>query len=406
MRIIPRRHETVPIDSLIPHPRNPRDGRVDVIKESIDRNGFYSEVLVQESTGFVIGGNHRIRAAREAGGDQVPVTYLDVTDEEALRILLADNRTSDLAKNDDEKLAAALGELQGLDDGLLGTGFTDHDLAAMLGTLGGGGARPEPRIGEAEKLREKWGTEQGQVWTAGPHRVLCGDSTDPASFDLLMQGERAEVLWTDPPYGVNYTGKTKDAMKIQNDGADGIPELLAAAFGALDPYLASSARFYIACPAGPAGTSFRLAVVDAGWKFHQALVWLKDTIVLGHSDYHYKHEDVLYGYKPGDGRPGRGKHAGTRWYGDHSQASVLEFARPRRSAEHPTMKPVELIEHCFANSAKTGDIVLDPFAGSGSTLIAAHVRGLQGRGIELDPAYFAVILQRLEDAGLAVEQAA
>jgi site-specific DNA-methyltransferase (adenine-specific) len=186
-----------------------------------------------------------------------------------------------------------------------------------------------------------------------------------------MVGTQAVCLWTDPPYGVAYTGKTADALTITGDGADGLGELLAGAF---------------ACLSG--------VLDDAGWRFHQALVWVKDVFVLGHSDYHYRHEDILYGYLPGEGRSGRGDHAGTRWCGDHSQDTVLEIPRRRRSTEHPTTKPVELITRCLGNSAPIGGIVLDPFAGSGSTLIACCQTGRVARLCEIDPGYVDVIVRR------------
>lgn len=198
-------------------------------------------------------------------------------------------------------------------------------------------------------------------------------------------------MWTDPPYGVNYVGKTAEALTITNDSPDSLEELLRRAFRACDAVLAPGAYIYIASPAGPQGTTFRLAFEEAGWHFHQALVWVKQTMVLGHSDYHYQHEDVLYGWKRGDGRPGRG---GARWYGGNAQTSVFQVDRPMRSTEHPTMKPVLLMDAMLANSARPGEVILDPFAGSGSTLIAAQARGLTCLAVELDPVYCDVIRQR------------
>lgn len=212
------------------------------------------------------------------------------------------------------------------------------------------------------------------------------------------------MLWTDPPYGVDYVGKTKDALTIQNDTGD-IEGFLLAVFGACDAVLAPGARFYVACPAVQRGTQFRLAVNGAGWTLHQTLVWVKDSMVLGHSDYHYRHEDILYGWKPGPGRIGRGAHEGTRWYGDHSQTSVFEVPRPKRNAEHPTMKPVELVTRCLANSARRGDVILDTFGGSGTTLLAAEAQGLDARLMEVDPRYCDVIVARWEaHTGLKAER--
>jgi DNA modification methylase len=222
------------------------------------------------------------------------------------------------------------------------------------------------------------------------HRLLCADSRNPDAAARVMAGAKADLLWTDAPYGVSYVGKTKAALTIQNDGAEGLPALLAAAFAAADAVLAPGASFYLAAPAGPQGTVFRQAIAQVGWKFHQALVWVKNSMVLGHSDYHYRHEDVLYGWKEG----------GHRWYGDRCQTSVFEIDRPSRSEEHPTMKPPALIAGCLVNSTKVGDRVLDVFTGSGSTAVACEQVGRQFSGIELEPKFVAVVLERLLGMGL------
>jgi len=200
-------------------------------------------------------------------------------------------------------------------------------------------------------------------------------------------------MWTDPPYGVDYEGKTKAALRIDNDGASGLEALLSEAFAAADAALAPGARLYIAHPAGALSLTFGSCFVAQGWRYSQTLVWVKDAFVLGRSDYHYRHEPILYGHKPGDGRIGRGA-AG--WYGDNAQDSVLEVPRPRASREHPTMKPPELVERCLRNSTRRGERVLDPFAGSGSTLVASEAAGRSARLIELDPRYVDVVVARWE----------
>jgi DNA modification methylase len=172
--------------------------------------------------------------------------------------------------------------------------------------------------------------------------------------------------------------------------------LLEGAFGAADAVLVANAPFYVFSPAGPLGLEFRLAIRSAGWQLHQTLVWEKNAIVLGRSDYHYQHEDLLYGWKAGPGRAGRGRHQGSRWYGDHKQSSVLHADRPARSEVHPTQKPVELLTRLLANSSRRGEIVLDMFAGSGSTLIAADQLGRRCFAVELDPAYVDVIRSRYQ----------
>jgi len=226
------------------------------------------------------------------------------------------------------------------------------------------------------------------------HRIVCGDSTDKEVVAAVMDGEKAIAMWTDPPYGVSYVGKTKNELVIGNDGAKDLPDLLRRAFATVTDFLEPGSPFYIAAPAGPMGTVFRLALQEAEWRFHQALVWVKSSMVLGHSDYHYRHEDILYGWTPGQGRSGRGDHAGSKWYGDHCQTTVLEHDKPSRNEEHPTMKPISLILQCLSNSTAAGHLVIDPFLGSGSTLIACERTNRRCRGVELAPKYLAVCLER------------
>ncbi len=225
------------------------------------------------------------------------------------------------------------------------------------------------------------------------YRLLCGDARSLTDLERLIAGEHAQALWTDPPYGVSYRGKTARALRIVGDEATGLEELLRGSFGAIDRVLAPGAALYVMHPAGPASISFARAFVDAGWRLRQSLVWVKDRMVLGHADYHYRHEPILFGYKAGAGRRGRG-HAG--WHGDNRQDSVLQVARPAASRDHPTAKPVALIERCLANSTGQGERVLDAFAGSGSTLIACERLGRRAYLVELDPAYCDVTLRRWE----------
>jgi DNA modification methylase len=314
---------------------------------------------------------------------------------EAEAYLLADNQLT-LAAGWGDGLAEMLRELKDA-DALLGTGFTDADLAKLT---------PEvidevpPSALPADELRAKWGTARGQLWAAGAHRLLCDDATQEASYARLLGEARAAMLWTDPPYGVEYVGKTKASLTIENDGAEGLALLLAQFLKAAAGSLIAGAPFYITHPAGVQCLTFGQAIVQAGWRFHQTLIWIKSAMVLGHTDYHYRHEPMIYGYLPGPGRPGRGEHEGTHWYGGDSATSLFEIARPSRSERHPTMKPPALIARCIANSSRIGDIVLDAFAGSGSTLVAAEQLQRRGYAIELDPGYIAVMLERLASMGL------
>lgn len=234
-------------------------------------------------------------------------------------------------------------------------------------------------------------TKPGDLIILGEHRLICASCTGQDDVDRLMAGDRAACMWTDPPYGVSYKGKTKDQLEIRNDGREGLEELLAEAFATATVALGPGAAAYVAHPPGALHMVFDQAWLAAGWRLHQTLVWVKDSMVLGHADYHYRHEPILFGYTLGEGRRGRG---GDGWYGDHKQTTVLEHPRPKASREHPTSKPVALVEQCLANSTQPGDLVLDLFAGSGSTLIACENLGRHCRAIELDPRYCDVIIER------------
>jgi site-specific DNA-methyltransferase (adenine-specific) len=258
----------------------------------------------------------------------------------------------------------------------------DQQRAARAAETGAARGPPESRL--------------GQIYEHGCHKLACGDARDAELLGRLLGGVRPELLWTDPPYGVSYVGKTGRRLRIANDDTTA-PTLLIEALRAIDPLLAPSARFYIATPAGPQGSGFRQAVAEIGWQHHQTLVWVKNSLVLGHSDYHYRHEEILYGYRPGEGRPGRGRHAGSRWRGGNDQSSVFFVDRPAASELHPTMKPVALIEPMLRNSTRRGDPVIDLFAGSGSTLIACEKTGRRCLAVELDPRYCDVIRRRYQE---------
>jgi DNA modification methylase len=388
--------QTVPVDRVIPYARNPRKNESAVAKvaASIREFGFRQPIVVDPEM-TVIAGHTRLLAARQLGLAEVPVHVAEGLSPAQIKAYrIADNRVAQEAEWDDELLALEFDDLRALDFDLSLTGFDAPEIAAMGGSGLKEGADPD----DVPELPISPRSHIGDVFLLGRHRLICGDCQNPTVLARLMGEVRADVLWTDPPYGVSYVGKTGRALRIEGDGNDGLPSLLAAAFRAAYSQLAPSARFYCAAPPGPRGTDFRVALGEAGFQFHQALVWVKDALVLGHSDYHYRHEDMLYGYKPGPGRVGRGAHTGSRWYGDHSQTSVFEIPRPKRSIEHPTMKPTELIRRCLANSAEAGAAVLDIFAGSGTTCLAAEILAMTAYLVEIDPRYCDVIVQRWENA--------
>ncbi len=378
-------HLTVPITSLRPHPRNPRRGNLEAVKESLLHHGQYRPIVANQRTGEVLAGNHVLRAAGELGWEEIAATFVDLSDEEATRLVLVDNRTSDLAGYDDDLLVELL---EGLPD-LSGTGFDQGALDDLLEEV----APPPLEEQELPPAPEDPEARPGDLYALGHHRLLCGAATEARDLERLMAGEQAALLWTDPPYGVAYEGKTRDRMTLPNDRTDGLERLLGQAFAAIDAVLDPGAALYLFHPAGPQSATFLSAFLAQGWSLRQTLVWVKDSLVLGHADYHFRHEPLLYGYKPGAGRRGRGAEG---WHGDNAQSSVLEVPRPRAAREHPTMKPVELVEIALRNSSARRGIVLDPFAGSGSTLVACERLGRRARLLELDPAYCDVIIARYE----------
>jgi len=374
-----------PIEDLHPYPGNPRRGDLEAIKQSLTTNGCYRPLVANRRTNEILAGNHTWLAAKELAWTEIPVSWVDVDAETAARIVLADNRSNDLATYDEEALAALLQELPELE----GTGYDRDDLDALLAELG----KSEPGEDEPPPLPASPTTRPGELFELGPHRLLCGDARETSAYRTLLGEERADLLWTDPPYGVDYEGKTEQRLRIEGDGRSGLADLLAKSFAAIDAALSPGSPLYLAHPGGERSLAFAAAFLAAGFQWRQTLVWVKDAIVLGHLDYHYQHEQLLYGFKPGEGRLGRG---GRGWHGDDAQSSVLEFDRPKASREHPTAKPPELIEHCLRNSSRPGAVVLDPFAGAGSALVACEQSGRAARLLELDPRYCDVILARYE----------
>jgi DNA modification methylase len=386
----------VPIESVRVAEQNPRRGDVAAIKESLVANDQYRALVVNRPTMEVLAGNHTLMAARELGWSEILVAFVAVSQEHATRIKLVDNRTSDLAGWDDAELAEMLREVEDL----TGTGFSRGDLDALLELVS-----PTPiEDDDMPALPEEPLTRLGDVIELGPHRLACGDARDEELIGRLMDGGSASCLLTDPPYGAAYAGKTPRRLTIRNDKRADLNALLPAAFTVVDSHLSAGGSIYVFHPTGAAMHVFVESFVGVGWQLRQSLVWVKDAMVLGHADYHYRHESILYGFKPllGGGRRGRG---GAGWYGDNCQDSVLEVPRPRAAKEHPTMKPPELLARLLRNSTRRGDVVLDPFAGSGSTLVSCERLGRQARLIELDPAYCDVIAERYRRLTSHVDEA-
>lgn len=380
--------EIVGISELIPYINNSRthdETQVAQIAASIREFGFNNPILIDEDNG-IIAGHGRLAAAQKLHLDEVPCIRLShLSDAQKKAYVIADNKIALNAGWDMNILALELQDLQGeIDLSLLG--FDADELAKILEPEQIDGLTDEDEV-PAVPIEPK--TKLGDVYQLGNHRLMCGDSTSIDAMELLCENRLVDMWLTDPPYNVEYEGKTKDALTIQNDsmGDDEFRQFLRDAYVAADAVMKQGAVFYI-WHADSEGYNFRGAAHDAGWQVRQCLIWKKSTIVMGRQDYHWKHEPCLYGWKDG---------AGHLWASDRKQSTILEFDKPMRNGEHPTMKPVELFEYQMLNNTKGGDIVLDSFGGSGTTLIAAEKNGRHARLMELDPKYCDVIVKRWED---------
>lgn len=382
--------DSLPAADIIPNPRNWRlhpQSQQEAMAAILGDVGWVQRIIVNRTTGHLLDGHLRVAQAAERG-EMVPVLYVDLSEDEESLVLATLDPLGAMAERDAGAMTALLDSIATENDVLTSLLASMREQEAMEIPEGADDA-PEP---PDEPI-----TQPGDLWLLGDHRVLCGDSTSEADVARLLDRGQASCMWTDPPYGVSYIGKTERALTISNDAAEGLSVLLAAAWAAVTPVMSPGAPFYVARPAGEQGAVFLSSFMETGWGYHEELQWVKDTMVLGHSDYHVRHETIVYGWIPGPGRSGRGHHKGSRWYGDHSQTTVFEIPRPKRSEEHPTAKPVALLIPMLHNSTRTGDIVLDPFLGSGTTLIAAEMMGRRCYGMEIAPAYVDVTVRRWEE---------
>lgn len=372
--------------------RKRTDRSASLIKESLERYGAARSIVIDEDN-RILAGNGTIEGAKAAGIKNLRVIETDGTEiiavkrtglseEEKVGLALADNRTSDLSDWDADMLKQ-LSEEQDITPW-----FDDEDLAEIIGEVEKLPAQeltdPDdvPEVDDAATI-----TQPGDLWILGDHRLLCGDSTDISAMERLLGGAQADLWITDPPYNVNYEGGT--GLKIENDNmADAdFRQFLVDAYTAANAVLRPGAAFYI-WHADSEGYNFRGAAFDIGWKIRQCLVWAKSSLVMGRQDYQWKHEPCLYGWTEG---------ASHTWNSDRKQTTLLEFDKPRKNGEHPTMKPVELFQYQIENSTKPGQIALDSFGGSGTTAIACERSNRKARLMELDPKYCDVIVKRWSD---------
>ena len=377
-----------PISELKGYARNPRknDEQVDRMIESINEFGFRIPV-VAKSDGLVVDGHLRLKAAKKMGMETVPVVLADdLTDAQIKAFRLLANRSANWADWDDDLLRLELGELQDMDFDLSLTGFDAEEISSMLdipldvGGLTDPDEVPEPPVVPVTKL--------GDVWVLGNHRLMCGDSTSVDAFDKLMSGCSADMVFTDPPYGMSYDGGRgkKNFGMIKNDDATGsdLIDLVRDAIATAKASSKDGASFYVCFP-WRTYAEFEAALQSCAIEINSCIVWDKKSVGLGHQDYRPQHEFIFYS-------------KGGQFYGDRSQADVWYMSRGNTGAYvHPTQKPVELIEKALNNSSKSGDVVIDCFGGSGSTLIACEKTGRHARLMELDPKYCDVIVKRWED---------
>ena len=381
-------YKTVSVESLVPYARNSRTHspqQVDKIAASIKEFGFLNPIIVDGENG-IIAGHGRVMAAQKLRLSDLPVIEAShLTEAQRRAYVIADNRLALDAGWDNDMLKVELQDLNAAGFDLTLTGFD-------LGEIGNFLAEPTEGLTDEDAVPDVPAvpvTVEGDVWVLGRHRLMCGDSTSIDHMERLCEGQLVDMWITDPPYNVAYEGGTKEKLTIKNDSMsdDSFRQFLRDAYSAADAVMKKGAVFYI-WHADSEGYNFRGAASDVGWPIRQCLIWKKSSLVMGRQDYHWMHEPCLYGWKEG---------ASHLWSSDRKQTTILEFAKPRRNGEHPTMKPVELFEYQMLNNTKGSDLVLDSFAGSGTTAIACEKHGRNARLMELDPKYCDVIIKRWQD---------
>lgn len=377
---------------LLPADYNPRkdlkpgDPEYEKLKRSLEQFGYVEPVIWNKATGRVVGGHQRLKVLIDMGITEVECVVVDLPEDKEKALNIALNKIS--GDWDKDKLAVLIADLQGTAFDVSLTGFDAAEIDDLFKDTLKDGVKDDNFDVDAE-LKEPPITKPGDVWTLGRHRLVCGDSTKAGTFDLLMAGAKANLVITDPPYNVNYEGS---AGKIQNDnmGNEAFYEFLLAAFKNTAAIMADDASIYV-FHADTEGLNFRRAFADAGFYLSGCCIWKKQSLVLGRSPYQWQHEPVLYGWKKG------GKH---QWYTGRKETTIWEFDKPKKNGDHPTMKPIPLLAYPIMNSSMSNTLVVDPFGGSGSTLIACEQTDRSCNTIELDPKFCDVIVKRyIEQVG-------
>lgn len=382
------------IKDLLPADYNPRkdlkpgDPEYEKLKRSIEQFGYVEPVIWNEKTGRVVGGHQRLKVLTDMGITEVDVVVVDMDTEKEKALNIALNKIS--GEWDTEKLALVIADLQGTDFDVSLTGFDPEELEDLFRDDVKSGVKEDDFDVEAE-LKKPTFSKAGDLWMLGDHRLFCGDSTKPETFDLLMNGKKANLVVTDPPYNVDYKGS---AGKIKNDSMaeDQFEQFLLAAYQQMEAAMADDASIYV-FHSDSHGLAFRKAFEEAGFYLSGCCIWKKQSLVLGRSPYQWQHEPVLFGWKK------KGKH---QWYTGRKESTIWEFDKPKKNKDHPTMKPIALVSYPIMNSTMTGCLVLDPFGGSGSTLIACEQTGRVCYTVELDEKFCDVIVRRyIEQVGSA-----
>lgn len=412
----------------------PGDPEYEKLKKSILEFDYIDPIIWNQRTGRVVGGHQRLKILQELGYTEIEVSVVDLSEDKEKALNIALNKIS--GDWDLPKLKDLLQELESSDFDIEITGFDTDEINGIFDQFKTEVKEDDFDLEAAVESILEPETKPGDIWLLGRHRLMCGDATSQRDIDKLMDGNLASMVFTDPPYNVDYTGGTKDKLKIMNDkmSPKEFYKFLRASFLNTFTVTAPGGAFYV-CHAESEGINFRTALADTGWLVKQCIIWVKNQLVIGRMDYQPRHEPILYGWKPG------AKH---KWYGGRKQTTVLDesngvmikdteegklltfsngiqsitlrvpdyevmdqgddsltttwcFDKPLRNADHPTMKPIALCARAIRNSSKPGEIVLDSFLGSGSTLIAAEQTGRVCFGLELDPIYCDVIIRRYEE---------
>ena len=385
--------EKINVSKLNPAKYNPRkdlkpgDAEYEKLKRSIEQFGYVEPVIWNKATGRVVGGHQRLKILVDSGLTEVDCVVVELSEENEKALNVALNKIS--GEWDTDKLTMLISDLQGSDFDVSLTGFEEDELADLFSKT----AEKEVTDDDFDltaALEKASFVERGDVWTVGRHRLVCGDATSAEDTAILMDGKRANLIVTDPPYGVSF--KSASGLTIQNDSMknEEFYNFLLSSFKCMADNLEKGGVAYV-FHADTEGLNFRKAFIDAGFHLAGVCIWAKNSLVLGRSDYQWQHEPVLYGFLK------NGKHP---WYADRKQTTIWNYDKPKRSANHPTSKPLDLLVYSICNSSQENSIVLDTFGGSGSTMMACEQTNRICYMMELDPKYASVILRRyVEDTG-------